>query len=86
MAKVKTGIGKTKRDLKAKIGKLAKVVKARKGEFSSKDKDVFKKALVNMTLAYKLLDRIPCLQPEMSLPFGYYGGTGARRAKARRTR
>lgn len=86
MANIKTGIGKTKRDLKAKIGKLAKVVKAKKGEFSSKDKDVFKKALVNMTLAYKLLDRIPCLQPEMSLPFGYYGGTGARRAKARRTR
>ena len=86
MARVKTGIGKTKRDLRAKIGKLAKVVKAKKGEFSSKDKDVFKKALVNMTLAYKLLDRIPCLQPEMSLPFGYYGGTGARRAKARRTR
>lgn len=86
MANIKTGIGKTKRDLRAKIGKLAKVVKAKKGEFSSKDKDVFKKALVNMTLAYKLLDRIPCLQPEMSLPFGYYGGTGARRAKARRTR
>jgi hypothetical protein len=86
VANIKTGIGKTKRDLRAKIGKLAKVVKAKKGEFSSKDKDVFKKALVNMTLAYKLLDRIPCLQPEMSLPFGYYGGTGARRAKARRTR
>jgi hypothetical protein len=86
VANIKTGIGKTKRDLRAKIGKLAKVVKAKKGEFSSKDKDVFKKALVNMTLAYKLLEKIPCIQPEMSVPFGYYGGPGTRRAKARRTR
>ena len=27
-----------------------------------------------MTRAYKLLDKIPCVQPEMSMPFGYYGG------------
>ena len=86
MAKVQTGIGKTKRDLKSKIGKLAKFVAVKKGEFSVKDKVVFKKALVNMTLAYKLLDKIPCDQPEMSLPFGYYGGPEARRGKARRTR
>ena len=86
MATVKTGIGKTKRDLKVKIGKLAKFVAGKKGEFSAKDKDVFKKALGNMTRAYKLLDRIPCIQPEMSVPFGYYGGAVARRGKARRTR
>jgi hypothetical protein len=84
MAIVKTGIGRTKRDLKAKIGKLAKFVDAKKGEFSTKDKVVFKKALINMGLAYKLLDKIDCDQPEMSLPFGYRaGGTGR---KTRRTR
>jgi hypothetical protein len=85
MAKVKTGIGKTKRELKKKISKLAKFVDAKKGEFSTKDKVVFKKALINMGLAYKLLDKIDCDQPEMSLPFGYSGAGGGSR-KARRAR
>jgi hypothetical protein len=83
MAKVATGIGKSKRDLKAKIGKLAKFVKARKGEFSPKDKLVFKKALLNMSLAYKLLDKVECDQPEMSIPFGYSGSTGRSRKAGR---
>jgi hypothetical protein len=87
MAKVKTGIGATKRDLLRKIGKLKKFVDTKKGEFSAKDKVVFKKALISMGVAYKLLDKIPCEQTEMSLPFGYdyesprRGSRTARRAR-----
>ena len=51
MAIVKTGIGATKRDLLKKIGKLKKFVDTRKGEFSTKDKVVFKKALISMSVA-----------------------------------
>lgn len=83
MAKVATGIGASKRDLKRKIGKLAKFVDARKGELSPKDKLVFKKALVNMSLAYKLLDKVECDQPEMSIPFGYSGSSGRSRKAGR---
>jgi hypothetical protein len=85
MAIVKTGIGRSKRDLLKKLSRLKKFVDTRKGEFSTKDKVVFKKALINMGLAYKLLDKIDCDQPEMSLPFGYSGAGGGSR-KARRAR
>jgi hypothetical protein len=86
MAIVKTGIGATKRDLENKLKRLKKFVDARKGEFSAKDKIVFKKAIISMTVAYKLLHKIPCIQKEMSLPFGYYpsarrGSRTARRAR-----
>ena len=86
MAKIATGIGSSKRDLKAKIGKLAKFVRARQKEFSPRDKLVFKSALVKMSRAYKLLDEIPCIQPEMSRPFGYYQSPGGRSPKTRRAR
>ena len=86
MATVKTGIGKTKRDLLKKIGKLKKFVDTRKGEFSAKDKVVFTRAIVNMTLAYKLLHKIPCIQTEMSIPWGPYESARRGSRKARRAR
>jgi len=86
MARVKTGIGKSKRDLLVKVGKLKKFVNAKKGEFSAKDRLVFKKAIFNMTLAHKLLDKVPCVQPEMSLPWGPYESARRGSRKARRAR
>ena len=86
MAKVKTGIGASKRDLLKKIGTLKKFVDKKKGEFSPKDAVVFKLALFNMAKAYKLLNKIPCEQTEMSIPFGYYPSAGRRSRKARRAR
>ena len=86
MATVKTGIGKSKRDLLKKIGKLKKFVDAKKRLFSAKDKVVFTAALVNMSLAYKLLDKVKCVQDEMSIPFDGYDGTRRGSRKARRAR
>jgi hypothetical protein len=65
---------------------LKKFVDTRKGEFSTKDKVVFKKALISMTVAYKLLHKIPCVQREMSLPFGYDQSTGRGSRTGRRAR
>ena len=84
MARAKTGVGKSKRDLLVKVGRLKKFVDAKKGEFSAKDKLVFKKAIFNMTLAHKLLDKIPCVQNEMSLPWGPYESPRRGSRKARR--
>jgi hypothetical protein len=88
MARVKTGIGRTKRDLLKKIAKLTKfaVGKTRKGEFLARDKVVFAKAILDMTKAYKLLHKIPCIQVEMSIPYGHYGGARRGSRKARRAR
>jgi len=88
MATVRTGIGKSKRDLLGKIARLKLVVaaKTKNGEFTNEDKIVFKKVIVSMTLAYKLLDKIDCVQKEMSIPFGYHGRVGGRGGKARRAR
>ena len=88
MGMVRTGIGKTKRDLLEKIKKLTLLVaaKTKNGEFSAKDKVVFKAAIVKMTLAYKLLDKVDCVQDEMSIPFGHYDPSGRRGAKKARRR
>jgi hypothetical protein len=86
MAIVKTGIGRSKRDLLKKLSRLKKFVDTRKGEFTTKDKVVFKKAIVNMSLAYKLLDKIDCVQDEMSIPFGHYEGAARASRKGRRGR
>ena len=86
MARVKTGIGKSKRDLLKKLGALKKFVAVKKGEFSVKEKVVFKTAIVNMALAYKLLDKIPCVQPDMSLPCDSYESARRGSRKARRAR
>ena len=83
MATVKTGIGTSKRDLLEKIGRLTKFVDAKKGEFTAKDKLVFTDgSRQHGRLAYKLLHKIPCVQLEMSLPFGYYARSGAPQPKS----
>lgn len=86
MATVKTGIGKSKRDLLKKIGKLKKFVDAKKRFFSAKDKVVFTAALVNMSLAYKLLDKVKCVQDEMSIPFDGFDSARRGSRKVRRAR
>ena len=88
MARVKTGIGRTKRDLLKKIVKLTKfaVGKTKKGEFLARDEVVFAKAILNMTAAYKLLHKIPCIQVEMSIPYGPYVSARRVSRKARRAR
>ena len=86
MAIVKTGIGKTKRELLAKRDRLKKFVDARKAELSEKDRKVFKYALAKMTVAHTALEMIKCVQDEMSIPFGYYKRAGRRSRKTRRAR
>jgi hypothetical protein len=80
MAKVDAGIGSSKSALKKGIGKLRKALKT-KG-LSEKHKIVYKKAIFDMTLAYILLNKIPCTQPLMSFEIPPYS---ARRSQSSRS-
>ena len=70
MAKVKTGIGKTKRDLRRRIGKLAKFVATEKGEFSTGRQGCLQEgSRQHGSGRIKLvLEGSDCNQPEMSCP------------------
>lgn len=81
MARVYARIGHAKQDLQIGIKRLNAAIKL-KGLPESKKRD-FEDAIKKMEQANKLLIRIPCIQPDMSLPFYYSPPPGGRTTATR---
>jgi hypothetical protein len=67
MAKLKLGVNQARKTAKADIKNLEKTLKANP-HFDLKTKFRYKKAIFHMRKVDKLLDKIPCDPPDMSLP------------------